>query len=791
MTTNVAPNIDACVRTQRFKMQVRLAFAIHLANSWGVCLGGIGTVESGATGDRVNVATARRTEQAAGPDIVVGDIFFCTQLGRVGSEGSGTIGMSCWATACNGGDAICDWVSLPSTDHPVISFNLFRMEAVNGATRFEQIGQSWVKHAHGTENADDCGFGCQNGGDFHHVPPGCSDAYAAQQFEPCNLAPRSMINPYTGAMPDGSALPDGGGCNSNYPSNDHRDHVHSAISHRLQVDDVDLMPSLNPGARYFAENQYIVPHEFAAGNGNQNNNVSYQELNAAGPAGGTFTFAPINSTFVEHPAIDAWTAASQSLIEPAPLEDGQAILAYEATDLGDGQWHYEYAIYNENLDRAILSFWVPVASSINVSNVGFHAPKNHAPEPHSQSYSNTPWLSTRLGNGVFWTTRALAQDPNANAIHWGTMYNFRFDANAPPQSVLSRVSFFKTGAAIAVQTIGPRLNANDCNGNGVSDACDINCNAPGCNVSGCGSSSDCDVNGVPDECQFDCNGNSVPDECETDCDANGVADSCDLAAGYATDCQHNGVPDVCDIAAGVSMDVQPPDGIPDECEFIPAARGEPNGVGKNRYISFAIDPAGLGTQTAISIELIQLMHPLPPNPPQFPPMDFSAMEGQTRFVGLVEDCAESDNPPTTFKCASMQCMPTYQDWAAVLGSATLHVSGSEVIPSSTYSIRHLPFACRGAESACTAVSDPLVVTTQRWGDVIVPFQDSQSPLTQPNISDVAAIADKFKNLPTAIPAARTDLNPAIPDGFTNIADIASAVDSFKGLAYVFNMGNCP
>src|SRR5207248_4016980 len=38
----------------------------------------------------------------------------------------------------------------------------------------------------------------------------------------------------------------------------------------------------------------------------------------------------------------------------------------------------------------------------------------------------------------------------ANAIRWGTMYNFRFDANSPPQADNATVGFFKTGSPITV-----------------------------------------------------------------------------------------------------------------------------------------------------------------------------------------------------------------------------------------------------------------------------------------------------------------------------------------------------
>jgi len=43
----------------------------------------------------------------------------------------------------------------------------------------------------------------------------------------------------------------------------------------------------------------------------------------------------------------------------------------------------------------------------------------------------------------------------------------------------------------------------DCQGNGIEDRCDIDCDRPGCNVPDCGQSEDCDDDGQPDECQFE------------------------------------------------------------------------------------------------------------------------------------------------------------------------------------------------------------------------------------------------------------------------------------------------
>ncbi|MFN0136229.1 MAG: S8 family serine peptidase [Phycisphaerae bacterium] len=115
----------------------------------------------------------------------------------------------------------------------------------------------------------------------------------------------------------------------------------------------------------------------------------------------------------------------------------------------------------------------------------------------------------------------------------------------------------------------------DCNGNGINDLQDI----------ADGTSADCDLNSVPDECQpaTDCNNNGVrdfcdihagtstdvnnnriPDECEPDCNGNNIPDAWDLQQGTSLDCNLNNVPDECDIGT-VSQDCNA-NGIPDECE---------------------------------------------------------------------------------------------------------------------------------------------------------------------------------------------------------------------------------
>ena len=78
-------------------------------------------------------------------------------------------------------------------------------------------------------------------------------------------------------------------------------------------------------------------------------------------------------------------------------------------------------------------------------------------------------------------------------------------------SVTRFVRFVIVGSVICA--VAPsRSSAEDCNVNGIDDACDIDCGAPGgpYDLPGCGGCLDCNDNGIPDECDIDAG--SIPDE---------------------------------------------------------------------------------------------------------------------------------------------------------------------------------------------------------------------------------------------------------------------------------------
>jgi hypothetical protein len=387
-----------------------------------------------------------------GPDVVVGDL---SGLAQFGSASGTQVGLAVGTDSCNYGTVDLNWFANPSNDHPVIPQNLYRMSggAANDE-RFEQIGQSSVKHAFTALELNLCGLGCNGvGGD--RLGSGCSDPYGAGLNAGPNLGSRAWINPFTGAYPrnDGAT-----------PNNSHGGHAHVGPSHRILTEIADLSTTQNPGATYYAEGQYITPHEYVhcqnnPGQCNQYNNVSYRRYNVSG-TGSPFSFSSAGSTQREKPAIQAWPGATIIEIRPDPGNDGIAFIGYKVTNPSPGVWHYEYAIYNQNLDRGIQSFSVPVGNGVTLTNVGFHAPPQHPGwsadgTTSNQGFSSTPWASSQSASAISWGTEAFATNTNANAIRWGTLYNFRFDSNRPPQTVNATIGFFKTGVPVSVQVQGP------------------------------------------------------------------------------------------------------------------------------------------------------------------------------------------------------------------------------------------------------------------------------------------------------------------------------------------------
>jgi hypothetical protein len=387
---------------------------------------------------------------AAGPDIITGDL---AQLQQVSGSTVGTqIALTCAPTSCNKGDTPIDFFQLPNVDHPVIMQSLYRVSGgASNTERFEQIGEGWAKHAFGADQFEVCSANCQPYPDQTKLGQNCSDTYAPSTGAlATQLGSRAWINPFTGAFPS--------------TANNHTGHTHNGVAHRLTVEVADLNTSLNAGATYYAEVQYVAPHEYTwcqshPGQCNMYNNASYRRFNVSGTTNFTFNTTG-TSTVRMSPAINGWPGATVVPIEPEPGADGRAFIAYKVSGPTSGVWHYEYVIYNQNLDRSVQSISVPLGCQASVSNIGFRAPQHQAGFANdgtagNSGYSNTPWTPVQTASDLTWNTETFAQNQNANAVRWSTSYTFRFDSNQPPQSANATIGFFKTGAPMTVPIQAP------------------------------------------------------------------------------------------------------------------------------------------------------------------------------------------------------------------------------------------------------------------------------------------------------------------------------------------------
>lgn len=396
-----------------------------------------------------------------GPDVVVGDV---NGLAQFGTEAGGYVGLSLGTDSCNYGTVNLNWFALPNNDHPVIPQNMYRMSGgTDNAERFEQIGQSQMKHGFTALTQNLCGLGC-NGVGGSQLGSGCSDPYSASLNSGPNLGSRAWVNPFTGFFPRGDSAT---------PPNNHSGHNHSSgPGHRILTKVADLSTTQNVGATYYAEGQYVTPHEYSWCQSNptqcnMNNNVSYRRYNVTGTAS-PFSFSPVGATVREKEAVRAWTGATFETIQPAPGVDGIGTVAYKVSQPTPGVYHYEYAIYNQNMDRGIRMFTVPKMPGVTVTDIGFYSPPQHPGSTFDGTASNLgykedPWTVNSTSDSVSWSTSTFAADPNANAIRWGTMYNFRFRSTNPPFLTLAVIGFYKTGDPITVRVAVPFGGSPACN----------------------------------------------------------------------------------------------------------------------------------------------------------------------------------------------------------------------------------------------------------------------------------------------------------------------------------------
>ncbi|MCH8852124.1 MAG: hypothetical protein IID41_05665 [Planctomycetes bacterium] len=525
-------------------------------------------------------------------------------VGDIAAFSSGT-------TACNMGTAEAEWLSEGAGEgttnrHPLIAQNMYRLSP-NGK-QFEMIGMSWLKHSFCAVN-EFCNF-CQ----FTNCSTlgiGCADTYTANRNGTTALGPRRDINPL-GMDLDGTG-----------PGTHAHPYVHPAgdetIRGRIQVHTADLG---QPGAVYFVEVHYVTHDEPLALRGN---NVSWVEVQM--PSTSPFTDPMVNAgpEAQEQSALHAWQASDSGVvITPVYDADGGLLeVAYRVTlnppdGSGTFTWHYEYAVHNSHSHRAARSFRVAVPSDVTLSNVGFHDVDYHSGDGHpsagGNNFDGTDWTATLANGFVEWQMDFGSEINNANALRWGTTYNFRFDADTSPTEGPAELVHYRDAEGtppandvLAVAVLGPSSVLPGC-GDLICDVgedcetCPSDCAniGPGCGNGSCepalgedclSCSADCrgQQNGEPNHqyCCGDgagqnpigcddgrCSGggfqcSDVP--AEASCCGNGVCEGIEDEFNCAVDCLEPCLVDAdCDDSDNCTVDACSADGA---CEHTPVACG--------------------------------------------------------------------------------------------------------------------------------------------------------------------------------------------------------------------------
>lgn len=328
--------------------------------------------------------------------------------------------------------------------HPYLIWNTYRIDALG---RIEQIGRSGVKHAFLTVNV-----ACDSHpGTGFILGRGCEDTYGTSNNDSNNdLGPRSEIIAATGEW---------GRCGSIYDVN--CDGVsntsgNTTFDQRMLVQESAIDPALNPGASYLFESWYVVRDDI---------NIYNTMQTRPGSFSWTGSIWSVNNGLPLRlgPAIDRWVDPDGS--DPTRhsvelnLPGGHGKVAVRTTDLGGGQYRYDYAVMNldfavpvtEQTDNGLrvlandgfVGFSVPIASGVQASNIEF---------ADGDALSGNDWSIEQQAGAVVWTA------PPGAALNWGTMFRFSLIATAEPtlgQVQLVTADPGHSAATVALQSLLP------------------------------------------------------------------------------------------------------------------------------------------------------------------------------------------------------------------------------------------------------------------------------------------------------------------------------------------------
>jgi hypothetical protein len=317
--------------------------------------------------------------------------------------------------------------------HPFLIWNMYRVDA-DGS--IEQIGRSGVKHAFLTVNSgDECEYG------FGHVlGRTCEDTYGLSNNDDTGaLGPRSEIIAATnqwgrcGSVYDADC--DG---NNDFPFPDDYDYIY-----RMKVGESQISASANPGATWMFESWYLAREDINIEN-SMASVVTTQNWNGSlwGISGSGYQLGPAINRWVD-PANPGANAANSELA----VAEGHARVAVKVSDLGGGNWRYDYAVMNLDFARALTEgsepnlrvlanrgfdrFSVPLEAGLQVGAAAFR---------DGDLDAGNDWVASTTGGTVTWTA------PNGNSLDWGTLYSFSVTLDAPPAAGNAALHVAEAGA---------------------------------------------------------------------------------------------------------------------------------------------------------------------------------------------------------------------------------------------------------------------------------------------------------------------------------------------------------
>ena len=357
-------------------------------------------------------------ERTSGPaatgafqDVKLGELYGLNSYGHIGSYPNGISGLSAATTSCNIGDVDVPWEAPMDPDHPTIGLAMYR--ELDGT--LEMIGKNWMKHGFFALSSSQC-TSCQHPSNGTFLGVGCSDTYSAgNNASFYYLGPRTEIDPLTntwnpcGSYFDGTPVD----CARSYFGSEP-----NSVQHRLEVYDEDLVA----GGTFYFEGAYYIANE-----DDTTNEIGWRQLNGVSWGGSEWNISN-QAGLAPNLGMLVTTWGDQYWAGKISTDDGSAAMAVKVTDLGGGQWHYEYAFYNRNAGRAIDELVVPVGTA-NITNIGFH---------DIDKDGGNDWTVSLAGGNVTWST-------SSNPLTYQSMYNFRFDADAPPMAGTAIAGIWRPG----------------------------------------------------------------------------------------------------------------------------------------------------------------------------------------------------------------------------------------------------------------------------------------------------------------------------------------------------------